>query len=118
MLNLHIKKMDITFANRKLKNYGNNFSLAQKKLGNARATNYHQRLGDLRDVESFDDLQFLPGNFHKLSGDRDGQWSCSLDHPYRLIFEPAVKPVPTNEHGTPLLTEMKIVEIIEIVDYH
>lgn len=110
--------MDITFADKKLEKWANNFVLAKKKLGNDRAAKYHQRLGDIRDVESFNDLQFLPGNFHNLSSNRNGQWSCSLDHPYRLIFEPAVKPVPTNEHGTPILTEMKIVEIIEIVDYH
>ena len=110
--------MNITFANKKLEKQGNNFALAQKKLGNDRATKYHQRLGDIRDAESFKDLQFLPGHFHNLSGDRNGQWSCNLDHPYRLIFEPAIQPIPTNEHGTPILTEMRIVEIIEIVDYH
>ena len=110
--------MDITFANRKLEKYGNNFSLAQKKLGNDRATKYHQRLGDIRDADSFANLKFLPGNFHSLTANRSGQWSCSLDHPYRLIFESAVNPVPCNEYGTPILTEMKIVEIIEIVDYH
>lgn len=110
--------MDITFANKKLEKLANNFALAQKKLGNDRATKYHQRLGDIRDVESFKDLQYLPGKFHNLSGDRNGQWSCNLDHPYRLIFEPAVQPVPTNVHGTQILSEMKIVKIIEIVDYH
>ena len=30
--------MDITFANRKLEKYGNNFTIAQRKLGNDRAT--------------------------------------------------------------------------------
>jgi proteic killer suppression protein len=110
--------MDITFAKKKLKVLADNFGLAQKKMGNDRATKYHKRLGDIRDAESFNDLQFLPGNFHNLSGDRNGQWSCSLDHPYRLIFEPGEQPVPTNEHGTPVLSEMKIVEIIEVVDYH
>lgn len=110
--------MNITFANNRLKKWANNFALAQKKLGNERAAKYHQRLGDIHDVENFNDLQFLPGNYHNLSGNRNGQWACNLDHPYRLIFEPGEKPVPTNEHGTPALTEMKIVEIIEIVDYH
>ena len=110
--------MNITFANNKLKKWANNFTLAQRKLGNDRAVKYHQRLGDMRDADSFADLEFLPGNFHSLTGNRNGQWSCSLDHPYRLIFEPAVKPVTYNEHGTLVLTEMKIVEIIEIVDYH
>lgn len=110
--------MDIIFAEKNLEKWANDFALAKKRLGNDRAAKYHQRLGDLQDVESFNDLKFLPGNFHNLSGNRNGQWSCSLDHPYRLIFEPAVKPVPINEHGTPILSEIKIVEIIEIVDYH
>ena len=110
--------MNITFANKRLEKWGNNFALAQRKLGNDRAAKYHQRLDDIKDTDSFADLGFLPGNFHSLTANRNGQWSCSLDHPYRLIFEPAIKPVPCNEHGTPILTEMKIVEIIEIVDYH
>ena len=113
--------MNITFANGKLEKWANKFALAQKKLGYERASKYHQRLGDMRDAESFNDLQFLPGSYHNLSCDRNGQWSCSLDHPYRLVFEPAIQPFPTNEHGTPILTEMKIVEIVEIVeivDYH
>lgn len=110
--------MDITFADKKLEKWANNFASAQKKLGNERAVLYHKRLGDLYDAVCFNDLRFLPGNFHTLSGNRNGQWSCNLDHPYRLIFEPAVKPIPRNEHGTPILSEMKIVEIIEIVDYH
>ncbi len=110
--------MNITFVNKKLEKLGNNFPLAQKKLGNNRATKYHQRLGDMRDTDNFADLEFLPGNFHSLTANRNGQWSCNLDHPYRLIFESADNPIPCNEHGTPILTEMKIVEIIEIIDYH
>jgi proteic killer suppression protein len=110
--------MNITFTDKKLEKLANNFAAAQKKLGYERATKYRQRLDDFRDSDSFADLEFLPGNFHSLKADRNGQWSCSLDHPYRLIFEPAIKPVPTNAHGTPILTEIKIVEIIEITDYH
>jgi len=110
--------MIITFADKKLEKWANDFALALKKLGNERATKYHQRLEDMSDAESFNDLHYLPGNFHNLSGNRNGQWACSLDHPYRLIFEPGIKPVPVNEHGTPILTEIKIAEIIEIIDYH
>lgn len=110
--------MNIIFANKKLEKMANNFALSKKKLGNKRAIKYHQRLNDIYDVENFDKLKFLPGNFHLLKGDRNGQWACNLDHPYRLIFEPAANPVPTNEHGTLILTEIKIVEILEIIDYH
>lgn len=110
--------MDIIFADRKLEKLANNFPLAQKKLGIERATKYHQRIEDMQDVESFNDLHLLPGNYHNLSGDRNGQWACDLDHPYRLIFEPGINPIPVNEHGSTILTEIKVVEIIEIVDYH
>ena len=110
--------MDIIFANKKLEKMGSSFVNAQKKLGNDRAAKFHQRLGEMLDVESFYDLQYLPGKYHSLKGSRKGQWACDLDHPYRLIFEPAIKPVPCNEHETPILTEIKIVEILEIVDYH
>ena len=110
--------MKITFATTKLEKYANNHALAIKKLGNNRGNLFHQRIDDMRDIESFNDLQYLPGKFHNLSANRNGQWSCNLDHPYRLIFEPGINPVPTNEHGTPLLTEIKIVNIIEIADYH
>lgn len=110
--------MDIIFANKNLEKWANSHTLATKKLGTERANKYHQRLDDMRDVESFNDLQYLPGRYHNLSGNRNGQWACDLDHPYRLIFEPGENPVPVNEHGTPILTEIRIVEIIEIVDYH
>ncbi len=110
--------MDITFADHKLEKWANNYGLAQKKMGADRAKKFHRRLGDLMDAVSFADLEHLPGNYHSLKGNRNGQWACDLDHPYRLIFEPGDDPVPTNEHGTLLLSEIKIVAILEIVDYH
>ncbi|ESU24360.1 plasmid maintenance system killer protein [Flavobacterium enshiense DK69] len=60
----------------------------------------------------------MPGNFHELKSNRKGQWACDLDHPYRLIFEPHEDPIPTNDDGQYLWTEIKGVEIIEVVDYH
>ena len=92
--------------------------MSQKKLGNDRAKKYHQRLGEMLDIESFNDIQFLPGNYHSLKGNRNGQWSCDLDQPYRLIFKPVFGPILYNKNRNTILTEMRIVEIIEIVDYH
>ncbi|MFA9371002.1 MAG: type II toxin-antitoxin system RelE/ParE family toxin [Labilibaculum antarcticum] len=110
--------MNITFANKQIEKLANNISKAQKKLGHERANKFHQRLGELYDAESFAELEFLPGHYHSLKSNRNGQWACNLDHPYRLIFEPNPQPVPCNEHGTPILSEMKIVDIVEITDYH
>ena len=110
--------MDITFKDRKIENYANNDRLAVRKLGKLRANNLKQRLDDLRAASTLEDTRYLPGRFHELKGDRKGQWSCDLDHPYRLVFEPHEDPIPTNKDGQYLWVEILGVEIIEIVNYH
>lgn len=110
--------MDISFGDKKLKKYANDDSKASKKMGAIRAKLYKQRLDDLLDAETLEDTRHLPGNYHELKADRKGQWSCNLDHPYRLIFEPHEDPIPTNEAGQFIWIEIKGVEVIEIVDYH
>lgn len=110
--------MDISFDDNKLRKYANNDKQAIKKLGQRRAELYKQRLDDLFDAGTLEDVRYLPGNYHELKGNRKGQWSCDLDHPYRLIFEPHENPIPTNESGQYIWLEIKGVEIIEIVDYH
>ena len=110
--------MMITFEKKKLKKYANDDSQAIRNLGPKRAALYKQRLDDLKDSETLEDVRFLPGNYHELKGNRKGQWACNLDHPFRLIFEPKENPIPLNEAGQYLWIEIKGVEIIEIVDYH
>jgi len=110
--------MIITFADKKLRKYANNNRLAAQKMGDRRAKLYQKRLEDLKDAVSFADLEHLPGRFHQLIENRKDQWSCDLDHPYRLIFEPAEDPIPKDKNGKQLLTEIKNLEIIEVTDYH
>jgi proteic killer suppression protein len=87
-------------------------------MGPARAKLFNKRLTDLYDAESLEDVRYLPGKYHELIGNRKGQWSCDLDQPYRLIFQPCEDPIPANEHGQYIWLEIVDVEIIEIVDYH
>ena len=110
--------MEITFRGNKLRKLTKNDKKATQKLGTRRASLYKQRLDDLRDSESLEEVRHLPGNYHKLKGDRKGQWACDLDHPFRLIFEPHEDPVPTSKSGRFVWVEIKGVEIIEIADYH
>ena len=91
--------MDISFDNSKLRKLAHNPSQAVKKLGPRRAQLYKQRLDELMASKSLEDVRFLPGNYHELTGNRKGQWSCNLDNPYRLIFEPHESPIPKNEDG-------------------
>ena len=86
--------MDINFADKKLEKYANDDKLMAKKLGNLRAKKYKQRLNDLRNAITLEDIRHAPGKYHELKEDRKGEWACSLDDPYRLIFEPQEDPIP------------------------
>ncbi|QIN84327.1 hypothetical protein GBA63_18010 [Rubrobacter tropicus] len=45
------------------------------------------KLAQLNRVESVEELARPPGNrLHKLSGDREGQWSVSINARYRICF--------------------------------
>ena len=110
--------MDISFSDQDLENYANNDRVGQKKLGAKRFKKYKQRLDQLKASTTLEDVRHQPGRFHELTADRKGQWACDLDHPYRLIFEPQEKPIPTNDDGQYLWIKITGVEIIEIKDYH
>jgi proteic killer suppression protein len=84
--------------------YGNNAirRRCEKATGRLR-----QRLDDIRAAESMSVLTTLPGRYHRLSADRSGQWACSIDGPYRLVFEPIETASGRNA-----------VRLLEVVDYH
>lgn len=110
--------MDINFADKKLKKYANDDRLMFRKLGKLRATKYKQRLNDLSNAITLEDVKHLPGKYHELKEDRKGQWACSLDEPYRLIFAPQEDPIPENEDGKYIWDKIMAIIIIEIKDYH
>ena len=110
--------MKIHFASKKLEKLANDYKKCQKELGQIRGKLYNKRLNDLLNAVSLEDVRYLPGHYHELTGNRKGQWACDLDQPYRLIFEPTDKPIPTDESGKFLWIKIIAVEIIEITNYH
>jgi proteic killer suppression protein len=110
--------VDITFAKKHLLKAANDNTLCIRKMGAKRAELYQRRLGALRAASSLEDLRNMPGRFHSLTSDRNGQWACNLDHPYRLIIEPVASDVSTNPDGTLDASVVNVVCIVEIVDYH
>ncbi len=110
--------MKITFSDKKLNKIANDDRKMDRELGKPRAEKLRLRLTQLQDAETLEDVRYLPGNYHELTNDRKGQWACDLDQPYRLVFEPHEKPIPTNEHGQYIWLKIVGVEIIEIIDYH
>lgn len=63
-------------------------------------------------------MRQLPGRCHELIGDRKGEISIDLDGPYRLIFEPADNPPPTNEDGGLDWKRVTAVVILAVEDTH
>lgn len=110
--------MEVTYKNKHLQKCAENGKYSVKKLGAIRSKKYLQRVADLCDAETLEEVRYLPGNYHELIGDRKGQWAVSLDQPYRLIFTPHESPIPTDKDGKYVWIEIKGVEIDDIEDYH
>lgn len=55
---------------------------------------------------------------HELTGDRAGQLSIDLDHPYRLVFRPDHVPPPQRPEGGLDWSQVTAILIIEVVDTH
>lgn len=110
--------MKLSFGDNKLEKLANDYRKCQKVFGQKRAKLYTKRLLDLYNANTLEDVRNLPGHYHELTGDRKGQWSCDLDQPYRLIFEPHENPIPIDKSGKYIWFEIKGVEILEITDYH
>lgn len=110
--------MEVAYGNNKLRKCAEDEKYSIKTLGPIRSELYLRRIGDLLAAESLEDVKYLPGRYHALSSNRKGQWACDLDQPYRLIFEPLEKPIPTNASGQYLWFEIRGVEILEVDNYH
>ena len=113
-----IFEVEITFDDKTLSKLANDYKKCQREMGQIRAKLYNKRLGDLRNAVTLEDVRHLPGHYHELIGDRKGQWACDLDHPFRLVFEPHEKPIPTDINGKFIWLKIKGVEITEITNYH
>jgi proteic killer suppression protein len=110
--------MEIYFSTNKLAKILNHEKQIVKKYGAVAAKIIMQRLDDMAMADNLQTLMRLPGRHHPLKGDRNGQFACDLEHPYRMIYEPANDPLPVGENNMLQYDKVTIVEIIEITDYH
>tara|TARA_B110001469_G_C9442594_1_gene224070 strand:+ start:52 stop:390 length:339 start_codon:yes stop_codon:yes gene_type:complete len=87
--------------------------------GKRRAALIQQRLSEIEAAPNLHILGLLPmPRLHPLKGNRQGQLSVDLDHPYRLLFEPAHDPVPQLAAGGIDPHNIISVKILEIADTH
>jgi proteic killer suppression protein len=111
--------MEVFFRSKQFQKICNTESVMLCELGKKRAQKLKQRLMELRAATSLEEISKVPPpRCHELSGDRKGQLSVDLDHPYRLIFIPADDPLPVRPDGGLDWAGVTLVEILEIADTH
>ena len=111
--------MDIVFKTNKLQKECNDQKLLVKHHGPRRAGLIRRRLDDLRAAGTLEAMRSLPqARCHELKGNRAGQISVDLDHPYRLIFKPASEPLPTRPDGGLDWSKVSAITILGVEDTH
>lgn len=106
------------FRTKKLQKQCTDTKEAQRSWGRNQAKKLRQRLDELRASQNLEVMRSLPGRCHELKGDRQGQLSVDLEHPYRLILEPANNPIPTKDDGGLDWSRVTGIRILEIEDTH
>jgi plasmid maintenance system killer protein len=110
--------MVILFIRDKVKKEFNDSKLLIKRYGQVMAKIIRRRLDDLEAADNLEVMRSLPGRCHELKGNRKGQLSMDLEHPYRLIFVPAHDPVPIKEDSGIDWKMVTSLQIVEVVDTH
>ena len=111
--------MRIFFKSKKLQKICSSGSEAVKCLGTPRGTKLMQRMMELKAAVTLNDISRLPpARCHELTGNRKGQLSVDLGHPYRLLFIPANEPIPEHPEGGLSWEQVTEIEIVDIADTH
>ena len=110
--------MVILFEDPDFRDECNSYRLLKRRQGDLRAKKIRQRLDDSRAANDLNAMRSLPGRCHELKGDRHGQLSLDLDHPWRLIFLSADDPPALKDDGGMDWTNVLVIKIIGIEDTH
>lgn len=111
--------MEVSFANRKLAKELADEKSIMRRYGTDNGRRICQRLADLVAAENLETLRFLPQlRAHELTGDRAGQISVDVKHPYRLLILSDHDETPRKPDGGLDWKRVTRVKIIEIADTH
>ena len=112
-------QMHIFFKTRKLQKICSESTSAQKHLGTRCGHKLMQRMMELNAAQNLADISRLPpARCHGLTGNRSGQLSVDLEHPYRLLFVVGNNPLPVMKSGGLDWEGVTEIKIIAIVDTH
>lgn len=108
--------MEVRYKDKKIRELCERQAVAEKKLGAASARKLKVRLMALEAAARVTDM--VAGNPHPLKGDRLGQFALDLAGGWRLVFAPDHDPCPTRPDGSIDWTNVTIISIEYIGDYH
>jgi proteic killer suppression protein len=110
--------MVISFKDSKTEKVFCDFKALQRKWGPEQAKVIARRLAELGAAENLETLRSLPQmRAHELSGNRAGQISIDVKHPFRLLIEPDHEETPRKQDGGldwKLVTKIKILAVEDI----
>jgi proteic killer suppression protein len=114
-----VGKVEVLFQDRKLEKVCSKDSRLKRKYGVKRTKLLRHRLDQLGGAKNLEAMrETSQARCHELKGDRAGTLAVDLDHPYRLIFEPAHDPIPRKADGGLDWREVTIVRVLAVEDYH
>jgi proteic killer suppression protein len=111
--------VDVYFRTSKFRKHTETIASAQREWGERRGKLLRRRLDELAAAPTLATLRKLPcARCHELTGNLKGKLAVDLDHPYRLLFEPAHDSVPRKPDGGLDWTQVTAITVLEIIDYH
>ncbi len=111
--------MIISYKNRKLEKDLSDEKTLIRRYGPKQAERLKQRLFELLAAENLETLRTLPQvRAHELSGNRAGQISLDIRHPYRLLITPDYENPPRKEDGGFDWKKITKIQILGVVDTH
>ena len=111
--------MQLFFQNKRLEKLLSNQKELLKKFGPDNGRRLMRKLSQLAAADHLHQFSTLPATrLHELTGNRKGQLSIDLKHPYRLIIKPDNDPIVLKDDGGIDRSLTTAVKIIEIADTH
>ena len=111
--------MDVYFSTRSMQKWCSLDKAMRRKWGEQMAGKLQQRLMEFRAARALSDISRLPpARCHEMAGDREGQLSVDLVHPYRLYFAPDHDPLPCKADGGLDWARVTRILVLEVFDPH
>ena len=111
--------MIISFKDTKTEKVFCDLKTLTRKWGAEQARLIGRRINELAAAENLEILRSLPQmRAHELSGDRAGQISLDIKHPYRLLIVPDYKEAPRKKDGGLDWKQIRKIKVLAVEDTH